>query len=597
MSIVLSKLVRQLSVTLSFWLLASAVTAQTSNADARAANDHRLESADLHNDVDSYMRRAWAHGFSGTVLVAKGQKIILRGAYGEVDRSKALPLTPDTAFDVASLDKQFIAAAVLRLEEMGKLKTSDSIARFFDFVPPPKADITIHQLLSHTSGLPNEYWDEHSEFQERTDFVRFVLRDEPLSSKPGTKWNYSNSAYIVLEEIIARASGTSYEEFLQHALFRPAGMSHTGIQLVRWKSGHVAQYRYWTAGPLTREGVDLSDPIRRPSSSRDLLSSVDDLYLWYLALRDGKILGPDSLKKLFAPVMNDYAYGWNITRTSRGTKLISHGGSDSAQGMLATFRYFADEDVFFVVLSNSVQPGLVGDYFAADLEQIVFGGSPNVPPPYFTDMRAQDAAVAGDYLLSGGGTIHVDAIPGNRLVMSTRDSRASLLIRFPDAAASADSLTRDKQVENVIQGIDKGDFGPLRASLSSELAFERLKPRIQGLWTQLTKANGPLKSISTIYQRAFVFEDDPEIQSFIHVQFEHGDEVIRAIHLDDGTLALNLVEVPASSETVIGPSIRGFTTWDMTLGSSTVVDFDKDTDGKERINIRGTHSVVQGIRQ
>jgi CubicO group peptidase (beta-lactamase class C family) len=584
--------VRQLVVplSLSMLLLPGAATAQTHKDGPEAA------SGGLHEILDSFMWRAWAHGFSGTVLVAKGHEVVLRGAYGEVDRSTATPLTPDTAFDIASLDKQFIAAAILRLEEMGKLKTSDSITRFFDSVPAQKAEITIHQLLSHTSGLDNEYWDLHPEFRERADFVRFVLRDEPLSSKPGTKWDYSNSAYVVLEEIIARASGMSYEEFLQQALFRPAGMNHTGIQLVPWARGHVAHYRYWTAGPLARGGVDLSDPVKRPRPAWDLLSTVDDLYLWYLALRDGKVLTPGSMKKLFTPVMENYAYGWNITRTSRGTTLISHGGSDTDQGMLATFRYFADEDVFMAVLSNSVHPEFVGDYFAADLEQLVFGGAPDVPPAYVVAVHGQDSEIAGGYALTGGGTVHVTAIPGDRLVLSTKDSRAALLIRFPDAAAGTDSLSHDKKAESIIQGIDKGDFEPLRASLASAGAFERLKPRIQAVWEQWIKANGLLKNVSTVYQRAFVFEGDPETQTFLHLQFEHGDAIVRVIHLNDGTLALNPVQTPAS-ETVIGPSIGGFSTWDMTLGSSAVVDFDKSSAGKERLNIRGAHGVVEGIHQ
>jgi hypothetical protein len=207
--------------------------------------------------------------------------------------------------------------------------------------------------------------------------------------------------------------------------------------------------------------------------------------------------------------------------------------------MLATFRDFADEDVFIVVLSNSVNPEFEGDYFAADLEQLVFGGTPDFPTTYLVGTQDENEHVVGDYKLTGGGIAHVSKIPGNRLVFSTRDSHTSLLIRFPDAAAETTSLPHDKRAESVIQGINNGDFEPLRASLSSAHAFEVLKPRIQQLWQSWTSANGPLKSVATVYERAFVFGGNSESQTFLHLQFEHGDEIVRVIHLNDGTLALN----------------------------------------------------------
>src|ERR1700694_2928739 len=142
--------------------------------------------------LDDYFTRAAAHGFSGSVLVASGETVLLRKGYGLADRRAHEPATPETAFNIASLDKQFISAAILRLEELRKLKTSDPLGRFFDFVPLDKKDVTLHQVMSHTSGLANEYWDEHPRLT-REQFVHFVLAEQKLESKPGTKWGYSNS--------------------------------------------------------------------------------------------------------------------------------------------------------------------------------------------------------------------------------------------------------------------------------------------------------------------------------------------------------------------------------------------------------------------
>jgi CubicO group peptidase (beta-lactamase class C family) len=152
----------------------------------------------------------------------KRENILLRKGYGFADRRKGKPTTPKTVFAIASLDKQFIAAAILRLEEMGKRKISDPLSRFFDFVPADKSAITLHQVLSHTSDLRNEYWDAHPPMT-REQFVRSILCDQSLQSVPGTRWQYSNSGFWMLEEVIARVSGMAYEEFLAKALFAPAG--------------------------------------------------------------------------------------------------------------------------------------------------------------------------------------------------------------------------------------------------------------------------------------------------------------------------------------------------------------------------------------
>src|SRR5258708_6420217 len=171
-----------------------------------------LPSSALSSSLDDFLERSEAFGFSGSVIAAKGDQVVLRKAYGYSDRRHSIANTPTTVFNLASLDKQFIAAAILRLEEMGRLRTTDSITKFFDFVPKEKSEVTLHQLLSHTSGLRNEYWDEHPEMS-REAFVRLVLQDQPLLSPPGKECRYSNSGFWLLEAIIERAAGKPYEAF------------------------------------------------------------------------------------------------------------------------------------------------------------------------------------------------------------------------------------------------------------------------------------------------------------------------------------------------------------------------------------------------
>jgi CubicO group peptidase (beta-lactamase class C family) len=521
--------------------------------------------------LDEFFVRAAAHGFSGAVLVARGETVLLRNGYGFADRRKGTPATADTVFAIASLDKQFIAAAILRLEEMGKLKTSDPLSRFFDFAPPDKAGITLHQVLTHTSGLRNEYWDSHPGMS-REQFVRFILCEQKLLAPPGRRWEYSNSGFWMLEEVVARASGMAFEDFLEDALFKPAGMGHTGMPSRRWAPGEVARYQFWTAD-FPRE-----DFLRQPRPWWQILSTVDDLYRWYRALRDGRVLSAASQKKLFTPVLENYACGWNVVPTSRGTTLRHHGGSGN-QGMLASCRWFVEEDVFVCVLSNAMNPSLAADYFCGDVEQILFGGRPVVPPALAPATPA-DKAVEGDYEFPGGGRLRVVRVPGGPLVARTTDPRVILLLRFPGSAAPPGRLPQDEQAVRAVRGIFAGDFEPLRAAMGNPKSFDSFRPRVQGLAAQMTSRLGPLREVSTVYQRAFEFEGVPEMLSFLRLRFERGDAVLRCVRPPSGAISLNPVRMPEALELPLAPRLGGgYSTWDFTLGTGATLAFEPGAAG------------------
>ncbi|MBV8519095.1 MAG: beta-lactamase family protein [Acidobacteria bacterium] len=511
--------------------------------------------ADVTATLDDYFTRAAAHGFSGSVLVARGDEILLRKGYGLADRRARIAATPRTAYNIASLDKQFIAAAILKLEESGKLATTDTLARFFDFAPDDKKNITLHQLLSHTSGLPNDYWDEHAELS-REQFVRFVLA-QPLESRPGTEWSYSNSAFIVLERIIELASGVAYERYLHDALFAPAGMAYTGFAIPKLKPHQVAHYDFWTVDTKSLPGdVAFDDPLQRPPARRVLLSSVDDLRAWHQQLPS--LLGRASLAKLYTPVMSDYAYGWNVVRTTRGTRLIHHGGSDTNTGMLVTYRNYADENVFFVIATNSMQPSLVSDYMAADVEAMLFGGAVTFPPA----ARPNRDALAGKY-----GAYDVVAVDGGPLVLRTEDRTAMLELRFPSAPAAQDDAAND-----LVRAAFAGDSATVQRATHAGDAFMQTVREGIAQWKQ---AYGNVTNIRTVGQRTFVFEAEPEIQSYVRVDFERGAEILRVIHTGAGLLRLDRLKMPPFLEMVLAPAGPGkWTTWDFKLGTGAIVSRD-----------------------
>ncbi len=518
---------------------------------------------DVSATLDDYFARAAAHGFSGSVLVARGNEVVLRKGYGLADRRAHVAATPETAYNIASLDKQFIAAAILKLEESGKVRTDDRLTRFFGFVPDDKKEITLLQLLSHTSGLRNDYWDEHADLS-REEFVKFVL-SEPLDSPPGTAWSYSNSAFIVLERIIEIASGTSYEQYLHDALFAPAGMAYSGFALPKWKPRQVAHYDFWTVDPKSLKGdVAFDDPLQRPPARRVLLSTVDDLWKWHQRLPT--LLAKPSLAKLYTPVKDDYAYGWNVVRTTRGTRAIFHGGSDTSTGMLVTYRDYPDDRFFFVIATNSMQPGLVADYLAADVEAIVFGGSVTFPPA----MTANNDTIAGKY-----GAYEVVAVDGGPIVLRTQDAAAMIALRLPSVPPVQDDVANA-----VIRAAFDGDFAEVqRATDAGDAFIKTIREGVDG-WK---KAYGKVTAIRTIGQRTFVFQAEPEIHSYVRVDFERGSEVLRVLHTGSGGLRIDRLKMPPFLEMVLAPNGRGeWTTWDFKLGTGAIIRRDG-----ERLVIRG----------
>ena len=192
-------------------------------------------SGELGRKIDDFLTRLSGFGYSGAMLVVKDGKTILRKGYGFANRSERVPNTPETLFDIGSLSKQFTAAAIMKLEQDGRLKTTDPINKHLKNVPQDKAQVTIHQLLSHTAGIarnvplspkgdPAIYYEEI----DREEALKRVLPTE-LQFEPGTKFQYSNAGYVLLAAIVEMASGQRYQEYLKKNLFEPAGMRSTGF--------------------------------------------------------------------------------------------------------------------------------------------------------------------------------------------------------------------------------------------------------------------------------------------------------------------------------------------------------------------------------
>jgi CubicO group peptidase (beta-lactamase class C family) len=319
---------------------------------------------ELRQRLDSAMHELESRGFSGAVLVARGGERVLSSGYGLADRARGRPAGNRTLFQLASVSKQFTAAAVLALQQEGRLDVSDPIGLHLDEVPPEKRAITIHMLLTHTSGLPERVGEcsSASAALDRDGYVRHVLSAR-LQSGPGSAFLYSNDGYGLLGAIIERASGSTYEDYLRKQLFSPAGMARTGYTfdegaLADAAIGYGQQRRF--LGNIDPRFRNRDGPAWCNRASGGLLSTAEDMYQWHLALRDDTVLGEHARDAWWGRHVAEspartrfHGYGWSLTSTARG-RLAAHDGSLSGY-YTAEVRWYLDEDVLVFVAANAAE--------------------------------------------------------------------------------------------------------------------------------------------------------------------------------------------------------------------------------------------------
>src|ERR1051326_157713 len=328
--------------------------------------------------IDEYLSGYQKHrSFIGTVLVAKGGKIILEKGYGMANIELGVPNGADTKFRLGSITKQFTSTSILQLEEQGKLSVNDNACKYFDGCPESWKPITIHQLLSHTSGIPSYTSDPQF---PKPKFMRIPLtpaeillltKDKPLDFPPGEKWLYDNSGYIFLGIIIEKVSGEKYADYLKKHVFGPLDMQDSGYDdsAVILKN-RAAGYRSVADGFRNADYLDMS----LPYAAGSLESTVRDLYRRDRAPYGDKVLSKASPEKAWTTVKNNYGYGWGIAQ-SHNHKQIAHGGG--INGFSTFFGRYPDDDATVIVLSNNERAN--SGAIANGLTGILFGDKVDLP--------------------------------------------------------------------------------------------------------------------------------------------------------------------------------------------------------------------------
>lgn len=315
------------------------------------------------------------HFFRGAVLVGIKGRIVFEQAYGMADEEWGAHNTVNTKFRIASLSKQFTAAYILLLQERGRLNVHDQISRYLSDLPTAWQAITIHQLLTHTSGIPDYTSSPEMLKLNRTGATPqqmiTLVADKPLDFKPGTNWSYTNTGYILLGMIVEKVSGQPYANFLQSNIFEPLGMAHSGYDRARDITKERASgYQIIDGRVVNSDFIDMSIPF----SAGGIYSTVEDMYRWNEALtEDGKLLSAQSLKQMFTEYPEathegqHYGYGVVISRLKFAKLLYYHGGG--VEGFSSNIQRYPQERVCIVILSNldTYKPWDLGDHIASAL--------------------------------------------------------------------------------------------------------------------------------------------------------------------------------------------------------------------------------------
>lgn len=307
--------------------------------------------------------------FMGAVLVAKGDEVLFRQVYGKANYEQDQPLRLDTRFRLASVSKQFTAAAVLKLQDEGRLSVDDPVCQWIDPCPDAWRPLRIHHLLSHTSGIPDlmaqAEWGRIRVTPRTPQQLTEASARYRLQFEPGTKVRYNNAAFNLAAEIVAKASGEPFEAYLERAVLKPLGMKDTGSDVHDDAKGVAMGYGLFPAG-LTPQPIANVSVV--PGAGA-LYSTLDDMLAWNRALHHGHVVSD----RAYADMIADHApetapkergrphraYGYGLYASDLGARVspaftapqIYHTGSWAGFRNLVVYQ--PDADVTVVVLSNN----------------------------------------------------------------------------------------------------------------------------------------------------------------------------------------------------------------------------------------------------
>jgi CubicO group peptidase (beta-lactamase class C family) len=451
--------------------------------------------------VGSHLDRLAALGYTGAVLVLRDGKPVVERAWGFADRDKGIRADTRSTWNLGSITKQFTAAAILKLEEQGKLRTTDPITRWFPEAEGPKRVITIHQLLTHTAGFESDYAPGDYAPNTRAEYMARMLA-APLQSPPGTEHAYANSGYSMLAAIIELVTGKEYEAALTDLVLAPAGMTETGYLRPNWAPERIT-HGYQDG----RDWGTIVDRLRVPGApfwalrgNGGLQTTIADMTRWEHALTTNAVLTASSRRKFMTGYVSEggpgdsmYAYGWAVHPSERRTRVVEHNGGNGIY--VAEFRRLVDEGITIFVTSSVAE--LSASPVIDAVEELVFGGEVELPPAVVAIDGKTLAAFAGRWRTSSGEPLDVEARDGRLLVRAGGPS-SWLLLKVGDTAQSARDRELGAQALAIWQAASRGDAKPLFEALKGSEPLDQLTDQVKRLAADRAERLGALEEVSLL---------------------------------------------------------------------------------------------------
>jgi CubicO group peptidase (beta-lactamase class C family) len=402
--------------------------------------------------IDAYLQaQRKVNRFSGTVLLALGGEAKFVKGYGWANAEWEIPNAANTKFRIGSITKQFTSMVVMQLQETGKLKVQDSICVYLSPCPDTWKPVTVHHLLTHTSGIPSYTglpdFLKISILPKTPDEMIALFRDLPLEFEPGSSFKYNNSGYFLLGVLIEKVTGRKYEEVLRDQIFTPLGMADSGYD----RSDPILPRR---AAGYARDGEGMANAryldMGQPFAAGALYSTVEDLLKWDQALYTDRLLPAAAKTAMFTPFKNNYAYGWTIPTPSPATfgrRQIAHGGN--INGFASMFIRLPDDQMTVVVLANNAQSN--AGRIARDMLAIALG-QPYETPVQRVAIKVDPAiydAFVGRYELRPDFIMTVTREGDRLMAQATGQQKIEI---FPESETKFFAKVLDAQITFVKEG-------------------------------------------------------------------------------------------------------------------------------------------------
>ncbi len=358
-------------------------------------------------------------GFNGTILVYEKGKTLLNKGYGYQDRQKNIPNNKESIYLIGSVTKQFTSHIILMLASEGRLSVQDKLSKYY---PGYKYgdSITLAQMLSHTSGIfdytRDSAWEATIE-RPITDAELFaVFWDKPLLFSPGTSWDYSNTNYKLLGNIIEKVTGKTYYQNIRERIFIPLGMTHSGFDFAHLRSPHktTGYYRVRNDSFLVSVIVDST----QTNAAGSIYSTTGDMLKWHQALQTHQLLASSWQDQAFVPVRENYGYGWDIDTMYQ--KLVLH-HSGHIHGYNSNFYHLPGEDVCIVVFTNLMKTAADPVKIARNMVRALYDSAYEIPPVCKEIRLANDIKkrYEGSYMLEEDSTLRFDfTLQGSQLMLN-----------------------------------------------------------------------------------------------------------------------------------------------------------------------------------